>query len=100
MKKLVCSLLCLCVASTAFAGSSASLYAAKCAGCHGQNGNKIASASGKDMLKGQSAQDIQKKLTGYADGSFGGKKAKLMSRVVNKLNKDEIPNLSKYISEF
>lgn len=82
--------------SVAFA-SGADVYKSKCAGCHGADGSKVASASGKDMLKGQSAEDIKAKLKGYMDGSYGGKKGKLMSKVAAKLSEDDLNAVADHI---
>jgi cytochrome c len=65
--------------------------------CHAPDGSKIVSASGSDMLKGQSAADIEAKLKGYADGSYGGKKAKIMQKIASKLSADELTAVSEHI---
>jgi cytochrome c len=49
------------------------------------------------MLKGQSAADIEAKLKGYADGSYGGKKAKIMQKIASKLSADELTAVSEHI---
>lgn len=82
--------------SLACATDGASVYK-KCAGCHGADGSKIASASGADTIKGQTADAIKAKLKGYADGSYGGKKAKLMQKVAAKLKDGDIDAVSTYI---
>ena len=82
--------------SLACASGGADVYK-KCAGCHGADGSKIASASGDGMLKGQAAADIKTKLKGYVDGSYGGKKAALMQKVASKLSDADIDAVSEYI---
>lgn len=76
------------------------LFDKKCAKCHGADGAKTSGASGGTMLKGQSADEIKEKLLGYQDGSYGGKKKKTMERMVGKLDKNEIEQLSLYIGSF
>lgn len=73
------------------------LYNKKCAKCHGMDGAKTSGASGGTMLKGQSADEIKEKLLGYQDGTYGGKKKKTMMRLVKKLEKQQIRQLSRYI---
>lgn len=84
--------------SAAFASvDGKSVYESKCGKCHGMDGAKEWPLSGNKVLKGQSAADIEMKLKGYADGSYGGAKAKTMSRVVDKLNPEEVSALAEYI---
>ena len=99
MKKILFAFaICLAFAvSVAFAGPGADLYNKKCAKCHGRDGAKTSGASGGTMLKGQSADDINGKLLGYQDETYGGKKKKTMIRMVKKLDNQQIRQLSRHI---
>lgn len=60
--------------SHALAATGEGLYKS-CAGCHGADGNKP--TGGSTPLRGQSADELLRKMTGYLDGSFGGEKRML-----------------------
>jgi len=49
---------------------SSALYK-KCAGCHGQTGEKVALGKSK-VIKDMSKADIVVALKGYKDGTYGG----------------------------
>lgn len=97
MKKLIAMLtLVLCFGVTAaFAVDGATLYKVKCAKCH-RDGSESSKAGGGVVLKGQSADEIEMKLNGYLDGTYGGKKKKMMARLLKKLSPEEIKALSAY----
>lgn len=71
----------------------------KCIGCHGVDGSKAALGV-SPPLKGDSAEEVEKKLHGYLDGSYGGSKKIVMVNVLKKLSAEDIRDVSKYISEF
>lgn len=102
MKKILIALaLCLAVSVTgAFAGDGAALFAKRCAGCHGVDGSKQSRATGDTVLKGQSASAIKAKLLGYADGSYGGTKKKIMERMVSRFSEQELSDLAEAIGKF
>ena len=81
-------------ASVAVAADGAEIYKASCSSCHGADGSK--SASGSTPIKGQKAEDLLKKLNGYADGSYGGAQKKIMENVVKK-HADELKTLADYM---
>lgn len=81
-------------AATLFAADGATIYG-KCAGCHGKDG-KNAAISGV-ALSGDAAS-IEKKLSGYKDGSFGGAKKGMMAPQVAALSADDIKAVSEYIA--
>ena len=100
-KALIALVVCLTFGVTAaFAGGGDALYAKKCAGCHGKDGTKSGKSSGGTILKGQSASMIEMKLKGYIDGSYGGKKAKTMKRIVSKYNEQQLTDLAETIGMF
>lgn len=74
---------------------------AKCKGCHGDDGSRIALGVAP-ALKGQSADDLLTKLKGYKDGSYAiqPKTAKMMARFVTGLDDKQMEALAGYISEF
>lgn len=72
---------------------------AKCAGCHGQQGEKR--AFGKTLpLKGQTKQELEKKMGGYSQGilsmyGMGRMKRELM----RGYSKKQISDMAEYISK-
>lgn len=70
-----------------------------CAGCHGQNGETKALGV-SPVIAGQSAADIEKKLHGYKDGSYGGSMASVMKGQVGSLSDADITALAGMISKF
>ena len=57
----------------AFAVDGAELYKTRCAKCH-RDGSESSKAGGGVVLKGQSADEVEMKLKGYLDGTYGGKR--------------------------
>jgi len=98
MKKLLAVLTIICCfgVTAAFAVDGGELYRTRCAKCH-RDGSESSKAGGDAVLKGQSAQEIEMKLKGYVDGTYGGSKKKTMARLLAKLSADEIKALSDYI---
>lgn len=85
--------------ATSFLFSDASLYA-KCVGCHGANGEKKALGRAA-VIKGQSAEELNKKLLGYKEGKInvvgmGG----LMKSQVVAMDDAQIKTLSEHIATF
>ncbi len=98
MKKVLTALtlvLCFGVAA-AFAADGAALYQSKCAKCH-RDGSESSKSGGGVVLKGQAVDEVEMKLTGYLDGSYGGKKKKTMARLLKKFSPEEIKAMSVYI---
>ena len=96
MKKLlvILSIALFAAASMAAAANGEAKYKASCAGCHGADGAQ--SAGGTTPLKDLDAGEIQKRLKGYADGSFGGAQKAVMENVAKKLSPEEISALADY----
>ncbi|MFV0349447.1 MAG: c-type cytochrome [Halodesulfovibrio sp.] len=82
----------------AFSQDGASLYKA-CQGCHGAQGEKLAMGVGAP-LKGQSAEDLSKKMHGYKDGSYGHAKKAVMENLMKRFDDAQIQVLSDHISKF
>lgn len=80
------------------APDGAALYK-KCAKCHGADGTETKKAGGKE-IKGLSAEDLETKMKGYVDGSYGGAKKKIMAKMVKKLSDEEIKALAEHIAGF
>jgi cytochrome c len=101
MKRLACILavllFVLVLAATGFSADGAALYA-KCAGCHGADGTKKALGTGLP-LKGLSAADVSKALSGYRAKSFGGEKKAIMESQAQALSPEDIEALAAYISK-
>ena len=98
MKKMFALLtLVLCFGVTAaFAVDGAALYKKGCAKCH-RDGSESSKAGGDVVLKGQSAEEIEMKFNGYLDGSYGGKKMKVMARLLGKYTPEERKAMAEYI---
>lgn len=98
MKKLLAVLTIICCfgVTAAFAVDGGALYQKRCAKCH-RDGSESSKAGGDVVLKGQSVQEVEMKLTGYKDGTYGGARKKTMERVVGKFSPDEIKALAGYI---
>lgn len=69
----------------------------KCAGCHGQNGEKAALGKSQ-VIKGWDASKVVKALKGYKDGSYGGVMKGVMTGQVNNLSDEEVNALGAYVS--
>lgn len=80
-------------AGMAFAADGEAIYGS-CAGCHGEKGEK-----GNNPLKDQSADELLKKLKGYADGSYGGEKKGVMVNIVKKHNDEELKAVADFIGK-
>lgn len=74
------------------------LYA-KCAGCHGQKGEKKALGVSVAIADWDSKQ-IEDSLTGYQKGTYGGNMKSIMISQVKSLSSEEIKVLSDYIAKF
>lgn len=82
------------------ASPASTIYAQKCASCHGTNGATRAMSKSK-AIKGMPAIEIENAMSDYA---FGTRKAmpfiqKLKKDVLNKYSKEEIQELAKYINK-
>ncbi|BDQ38655.1 cytochrome c-553 [Pseudodesulfovibrio nedwellii] len=82
--------------TAAFAVDGGALYKKRCAKCH-RDGSESSKSGGGVVLKGQSSGEIEMKMNGYADGSYGGKKKKTMIRIASKLKGQEINAIAEYI---
>ncbi len=71
----------------------------KCSTCHGDDGSKKALGTGHP-LKGQTAEELFKKMKGYRDGTYGDKKAAIMKRNIKDLSDDDLKALAEYIATF
>lgn len=98
---LSCSLLAVSLlAGVALSADGASMYAS-CKGCHGADGSKVALGVAP-ALKGQSADELLKKMQGYKDGTFKiqDKTAPMMTKMVQKFDDAELKTLADYIATF
>ena len=71
---------------------------AKCAGCHGANGEKAALNKSK-IISDMSKADIVAALNGYKDGSYGGPMKGLMKGQVAALSAADITAISEKIGK-
>ncbi len=71
------------------------LYSTKCASCHGAKGEGKAPFP---KLAGQAQGDLEKKLHGYQDGTYGNEKKGMMIPNAKALSADDISALAHYIS--
>ena len=77
--------------------SGSSLYARKCASCHGKDAKKSA-LNASAVIAGWSSQKTQDALNGYKNGSFGGKMKGIMEGQSKPLTEAEIKLISDFIS--
>lgn len=80
------------VAETGAPAGAQALYAAQCAGCHGQAGEK--------GLKGKTAEQVVTALKGYQAGTYGGAKKEIMQARAAKLSDADIAGLATLVSRF
>lgn len=73
----------------------AKLYA-KCASCHGANGEKVALNVSK-IIKDLSKDNFISAVKGYQNGTYGGNMKTLMVGQVKSLTEDEIKAIADYI---
>ncbi len=78
-----------------FSADGEALYK-KCSACHGKDGSKKALRV-STPLKGQKADELFKKMKGYQDGTYGGKKKAIMKRTVAKLSDEQLKALAAFI---
>ena len=86
------------VASATGGADGAKLFKG-CAACHGPTG-EMKAMNVSALLKGQSKDDIAKKLHGYKDGSIGGPMKAVMGPQAAKLSDADIDALADYVSKF
>lgn len=72
------------------------VYYQKCVSCHGVNGEKEAIGTSR-AINTLTQEEIRSALTGYANGSYGGKYKKLKAGMARTLSKEDIDVLSVYI---
>jgi len=77
--------------------TGASLYAQKCASCHGKDAKKSALNASKPIA-GWPSKQTQAALNGYKDGSYGGKMKGLMQGQSKPLSDADILLIADYIS--
>lgn len=93
MKKLVIAASLLTAACVAFANPYA-----KCAGCHGANGEKKALGKSK-VIKDMSKADFIAAMKGYKDGSYGGPMKGLMKGQAASLSDADIEAIANKIAK-
>ena len=71
---------------------------AKCAGCHGANGEKAALGKSK-IIKDMTKAEITAAINGYKDGSYGGAMKGLMKAQVAGLSATDIEIISNKIGK-
>jgi len=70
----------------------------KCAGCHGQNGEKPALGKSQ-IIKGWSEEQVVTAIHGYKAGTYGGAMKAVMKGQVSNLSEEEVNAVAKYISK-
>lgn len=81
------------LSAPAFSSDGAALFA-RCIRCHGEDARKGAKHPG-----GQSAAEIQKKLDGYAAGTYGGEKKSVMEGMVKGLSPEDRRALAEHVAK-
>jgi cytochrome c553 len=84
-------------ATVADAPSGSSLYAQKCASCHGKDAEKSA-LNASQIIAGWKSEKTQNALNGYKAGTFGGKMKAIMEGQSRPLSEAEITLIAEYIS--
>ena len=77
--------------------SGHSIYAHKCASCHGQQGEKSALNTSK-IIQGWDEADVVTALEGYQNGTYGLKLKNIMKAQVNALTPQQIKAVAAYVS--
>ena len=85
------------IGSTSLMADGGALYK-KCAGCHGQTGEKVALGKSK-VIKDMSKADIVVAMKGYKDGTYGGAMKGLMKGQVTKLSDADIQAIADIIGK-
>ena len=83
-------------ATSLVAADGTGLYA-KCQGCHGVNGEKVALGKSK-IIKGWKVEQTMAALKGYKDGTYGGVMKGVMKGQVASLNEEQMKTLAEYIA--
>lgn len=71
---------------------------AKCIGCHGANGEKVALGKSK-VIKDMTKADFITAMKGYKDGSYGGPMKGLMKGQVTSLSDADIEAIAAQIAK-
>lgn len=71
------------------------VFKTKCASCHGSDAMGRADFP---KLAGQSKADLEKKLTGYKNGTFGNKMKAVMEPNAKALSSNQIEDIAGYIA--
>ena len=71
---------------------------AKCAGCHGSEGEKHALGK-SNIIAGQSKAELVKKMEGYKNGTYGGPMKGIMAGQIRSLTSGQIDALADYIAK-
>ena len=71
----------------------------KCAGCHGQEGEKRALRKSQ-VIKGWTKEEVVTTLNGYKEGTYGGPLKGVMKSQVLNLSNEDINALGEYIASF
>ena len=85
------------IGSTSLMADGGALYK-KCAGCHGQTGEKVALGKSK-VIKDMSKADVATAMKGYKDGTYGGPMKGLMKGQVAKLSDADIKAIADHIGK-
>ena len=83
--------------TTGLLADGASAYK-KCAGCHGQNGEKAALGKSK-VIANMSKQEIVDSMKGYQNGTYGGPMKGLMVGQVKGLSDADIQAIADMIGK-
>lgn len=72
------------------------VYYQKCVSCHGVNGEKEAIGTSRP-INTLTQEEVRSALTGYVDGTYGGKYKHLKKGMARTLSKEDIDAVSVYI---
>lgn len=94
MKKLLATLTIIAAVGLNAADGAASY--AKCIGCHGAKGEKVALGKSK-IISNMKVDEIVAALKGYKDGSYGGAMKGLMKGQVANMSDDQMDEVANLI---
>lgn len=88
------------VSLLAIASSDGAALYKRCKSCHGADGSKVPLKVESGVIKGQSKEELIKKLEGYKAKTYGGAKKRTMEGQAKRLSSADIKALADHISKF
>ncbi len=96
MKKVLISAAAAALMATAACAANGQALYAKCAGCHGPKGGKVALGNSK-IIKDMSKADFVNALKGYKNGTYGGAMKGVMTGQAAGLSEADMQAIADFI---